>query len=172
MCTELPRGRAAREAQALYGAGSLERASIEKWLRAEARCFNPPSSELASNYQQQHLALTPDDEAVAEGERRVRAVMGVYDGALARTRYLAGDEFSLADLCHLPGAHRLLAVAGGERGKRRLLGSLEHVSRWYHDVSARPAWRRVVAVQSAARDLMPPLVPARRCHEELRTPTN
>lgn len=147
VCTEFPR----ECTKALYGAGALERASIEKWLQAEAQSFDAPSSELAF-----HLAFAPwlagaapaapDDEArVAESERRLLRVLGVYDDALARTRFLAGDEFTIADLSHLPNSHY---IAGSERG-RMLLGAKKHVARWYEDISARAAWRQVVAVQGA-----------------------
>uniref|UniRef100_A0ACD5TIG5 Uncharacterized protein n=1 Tax=Avena sativa TaxID=4498 RepID=A0ACD5TIG5_AVESA len=152
VCTEFPRDRAGGS---LYGEGSLERASVEKWLRTEARCFDAPCTEMAAHYCR-HLALAPttpaDDEGYGGGaaessERRLRRVLDVYDDALARNRYLAGDEFSLADLSHLPNAHRL---AGSNKMGRRLLGSVKNVARWYEAVSARPAWQRVVATQSGA----------------------
>ncbi|CAN6284066.1 unnamed protein product [Urochloa humidicola] len=161
VCTEFPRW-CTRD---LYGAGALERASVEKWLQAEAQSFDAPSAALAF-----HLALAPrlvgvsssspaapdhnvndgdDDEearraaAVAESERRLLRVLDVYDDALGRSAYLAGDDFTLADLTHLPGAH---GVARSARG-RALLDSKGNVAQWYAAISARPAWRQVVLAQ-------------------------
>ncbi|CAL4915383.1 unnamed protein product [Urochloa decumbens] len=145
VCTEFPRW-CTRD---LYGSGALERASIEKWLQAEAQSFDTPSAALAF-----HLALAPprlvgvEEEArraaaaVAESERRLLRVLDVYDDALGRSAYLAGDEFTLADLTHLPAAH---GVARSARG-RALLASKGNVARWYAAISARPAWRQVVVM--------------------------
>ncbi|XP_062206117.1 glutathione S-transferase F11-like [Phragmites australis] len=152
VCTEFPR----QCTRNLFGAGALERASIEKWLQAEAQSFDAPSSALAF-----HLALAPpmggaspaapdaDDEEVslragtAESERQLLRVLDVYDDALGRSAYLAGDEFTLADLSHLPNTHYIACSARG----RALLASRENVARWYEAISARPAWRQVVRVQ-------------------------
>jgi glutathione S-transferase len=146
VCTEFPRW-CTRD---LYGAGALERASIEQWLQAEAQSFDAPSSALASF----HLAFAGvgaapapyvggDEAAAAESERQLLRVLDVYDGALGRSAYLAGDEFTLADLSHLPNAHYLACSARG----RALLASRGNVARWYAAISSRPAWRQVVAVQ-------------------------
>lgn len=43
VCTEFPRW-CTRD---LYGTGALERASIEKWMQAEAQSFDAPSAALA-----------------------------------------------------------------------------------------------------------------------------
>jgi glutathione S-transferase len=131
VCTELPRWCT----KSLYGAGTLERASIEQWLQAEAQSFDAPSSALAF-----HLAFAPRLRAspayaasaaaeeeqedlhhagVAESEALLLRVLDVYDDALARTAYLAGDAFTLADLSHLPNAHYLACTAMG----RALLAS-------------------------------------------------
>ncbi|PUZ40316.1 hypothetical protein GQ55_9G413000 [Panicum hallii var. hallii] len=159
VCTEFPRW-CTRD---LYGAGALERASVEKWLQAEAQSFDAPSAALAF-----HLAFAPrlvgmpssspaaapdgiDDEeearraaTVAENERLLLRVLDVYDDALGRSAYLAGGEFTLADLSHLPNAHYVACSARG----RALLASRGNVARWYAAISARPAWRRVVGVQA------------------------
>ncbi|CAN6305990.1 unnamed protein product [Urochloa humidicola] len=168
VCTQFPRW-CTRD---LYGSGALERASIEKWLQAEAQSFDAPSAALAAF----HLAFAPrlvgvpssspaapdhnDEEeaarraaaAVAESERRLLRVLDVYDDALGRSAYLAGDEFTLADLTHLPGTH---GVARSARG-RALLASKGNVARWYADISARPAWRQVVMAQGRSGALEAP----------------
>ncbi|KAJ1296404.1 hypothetical protein BS78_01G297700 [Paspalum vaginatum] len=135
VCTEFPRW-CTRD---LYGAGALERASIEQWLKAEARSFDAPSAALAF-----HLAFTPAAADAAESERQLLRVLDVYDDALGRSAYLAGDEFTLADLSHLPNAHYVACSARG----RALLASRANVARWFAAISSRPAWRQVVAVQA------------------------
>lgn len=130
----------------LYGTGGLERASIEQWLQSEARNFDPPSSALVF-----HLAfavpmgLEPDEAVVNQNVRKLARVLDVYDQRLEDSKYLAGDEFTLADLSHLPNSHYL--VDRSERG-RELFYSRKNVARWWEDVSSRQSWRQVVHMQS------------------------
>lgn len=140
VCTEFPRW-CTRD---LYGAGALERARIEQWLQAEAHSFDAPSSALVL-----HLALSP--ATAAESERQLLRVLDVYDGALGRSAYLAGDGFTLADLSHLPNAHCLACSARG----RALLASRPNVARWYAAISSRPSWRQVVAAQARTAHYYP-----------------
>ncbi|TVU31827.1 hypothetical protein EJB05_23528, partial [Eragrostis curvula] len=147
VCTEFPRWCT----RGLYGSGALERASIEQWMQTEEQSFDAPSSALAF-----HLAFPPrlgeeedDDDlhagvVVAESESALLRVLDVYDDALAQSAYLAGDEFTLADLSHLPNAHYMACT---DRG-RALLASRENVAGWYDSISARPAWRQVVTAQA------------------------
>jgi glutathione S-transferase len=113
----------------------------------EARSFDVPSAATTSRYY--HLALAPIASAgeehgggvgvgETESEQQLRRVLSVYDDALARTRYLAGDEFTLADMSHLLNAHRL---AGSEMG-RTPLGSVKNVARWYETTRPSPHGRR------------------------------
>nr|ANH58193.1 glutathione S-transferase [Dracaena cambodiana] len=130
----------------LYGTGGLERASIEQWLQSEARNFDPPSSALVF-----HLAfavpmgLEPDEAVVNQNVRKLARVLDVYDQRLEDSKYLAGDEFTLADLSHLPNSHYL--VDRSERG-RELFYSRKNVARWWKEISSRPSWQQVVHMQS------------------------
>jgi glutathione S-transferase len=130
----------------LYGTGSLERASIEQWLQAEAQSFDAPSSELVF-----HLAFAPhlkdvrpDEARVAENEKKLHNMLGVYDDILSENEYLAGDEFTLADLSHLPNSHYI--VNSSDRG-RKLFTARKHVARWYDKISTRDSWRQVIKMQ-------------------------
>lgn len=87
----------------------------------------------------------------AESERQLLRVLDVYDGALGRSAYLAGDGFTLADLSHLPNAHCLACSARG----RALLASRPNVARWYAAISSRPSWRQVVAAQARTAHYYP-----------------
>ncbi|KAK3157043.1 hypothetical protein QOZ80_2AG0115440 [Eleusine coracana subsp. coracana] len=155
VCTEFPR----LCTRSLYGAGALERASIEKWLQAEKQSFDAPSSALAF-----HLAFarrtraSPYAAAVDDDKEKnfplLLRVLDVYDDVLAGTAYLAGDEFTLADLSHLPNAHYVACTTRG----RALLSSRDNVARWYDAISARPAWRQVVSAQAQQSSHCPAVV--------------
>jgi glutathione S-transferase len=140
LCTQFPN----QGNKSLYGTGSLERASIEQWLQAEAQNFNPPSSALVF-----HLAFAPflnipqDHAAIAENERKLQQVLNVYNEILSKNEYLAGDEFTLADLSHLPDSQY---IVNSERG-RKLFTSRKNVARWFDTISRRKAWEQVVKMQ-------------------------
>ncbi|KQK23782.1 glutathione S-transferase F8, chloroplastic [Brachypodium distachyon] len=146
VCTEFPED----GNRGIYGTGSLERASIEQWLQAEAQGFDAPSSELvfhlafAPQLADHGMAFIPDEARVQENERKLQRILAVYDEILAKSRFLAGDEFTLADLSHLPSSHY---IAGSERG-RKLFTARRNVARWYGEISGRESWKQVVKMQS------------------------
>jgi len=58
-----------------------------------------------------------------------------YEVLLNKQKYLAGDVVTLADLFHLPWGH----VAHVEYSVK-VFDSYPAVSRWWKDISSRPAW--------------------------------
>lgn len=128
----------------LYGTNPLAKASIDQWLEAEGQSFSPPSSALVFQ-----LAFAPrmkikqDQVAIKQNEERLSKVLDVYEKRLGETQFLAGDEFSLADLSHLPNAQYL--VSATDRGE--LFTSRENVGRWWGEISTRDSWKKVVGMQ-------------------------
>ncbi|KAG8073352.1 hypothetical protein GUJ93_ZPchr0006g44469 [Zizania palustris] len=141
LCTQFPEDGNRR----IYGTGSLERASIEQWLQAEAQRFDAPSSELVFQLAfAPQLNMAPDQARIAENEKKLQQMLTVYDEILAKNEFLAGDEFTLADLSHLPNSHYIVS---SPRGKK-LFTSKKHVARWYEAISGRPSWKQVVKMQN------------------------
>lgn len=128
----------------LFGTNPLAKASIDQWLEAEGQSFNPPSSALVFQ-----LALAPrmnikqDEVVIKQNEEKLAKVLDVYEKRLGESRFLAGDEFSLADLSHLPNAHYL--VNATDRGE--ILTSRDNVGRWWGEISNRDSWKKVVDMQ-------------------------
>ncbi|RCV19454.1 hypothetical protein SETIT_3G386000v2 [Setaria italica] len=124
----------------LLGNDALGRASVEQWLRNEEHAFNPPSRALFC-----HLAFPLDEEGDDDNDidmqrRRLEEVLEVYEQRLGDRKYLAGDEFTLADLAHLPNCHHI-----AESGRfRYLLESRRNVWRWWSTISSRDSWQQVV----------------------------
>ncbi|OAA60530.1 Glutathione S-transferase protein [Niveomyces insectorum RCEF 264] len=82
----------------------------------------------------------PDEARVAQAEADLETVLAVYDEILARQKYLAGDEVTLADLFHLPNAAALKA------GKwRETIEKYPHVDKWLAGLQARSAWPKAAA---------------------------
>ncbi|KAK4853935.1 hypothetical protein QYF36_016651 [Acer negundo] len=130
----------------LYGTNPLAKASIDQWLEAEGQTFNPPSSVLVFQ-----LAFAPlmklkqDETLIRQNEAKLSKVLDVYEKRLGESRFLAGDEFSLADLSHLPNAHYL--VTATDRGE--IFTSRKNVGRWWDEISSRDSWKKVADMQKS-----------------------
>ncbi|XP_072963595.1 glutathione S-transferase F8, chloroplastic-like [Typha angustifolia] len=126
--------------------GFVARAAVEQWVEAEAQSFNPPSSVLVFQLAfAVWMGLKQDAAAIEQNEGKLAKVLDVYERRLGESRFLAGDEFSLADLSHLPNAHIIV----NETDKGHLLTERKNVGRWWEEISSRPSWKKVVELQSA-----------------------
>lgn len=130
----------------LYGTNLLEKASIDQWIEAEGQSFNPPSSVLVFQLAfAPRMKLKQDENLIRQNEEKLKKVLDVYEKRLGDSQYLAGDEFTLADLSHLPNIQYL--VNGTDRAE--LFTSRENVGRWWGDISNRESWKKVVEMQTS-----------------------
>ncbi|KAJ7800582.1 glutathione S-transferase [Mycena olivaceomarginata] len=78
-----------------------------------------------------------EDQAVIDAKiLALDAKLNAYNAILGKTKYLAGDEITLADLFHLPHAPII-----GEHAKTDIMVRKPNVARWYKDLTSRPSWR-------------------------------
>ncbi|OMO50207.1 hypothetical protein CCACVL1_30573 [Corchorus capsularis] len=128
----------------LYGTNPLVKASIDQWLEAEGQTFNPPSSILMLQLVfAPRMKIKQDQTLINQNEEKLAKVLEVYEKRLGESRFLAGDEFSLADLSHLPNAHYLVNATD----KGELFTSKKNVGRWWGEISSRDSWKKVVEMQ-------------------------
>uniref|UniRef100_A0A7N0ZRE3 glutathione transferase n=1 Tax=Kalanchoe fedtschenkoi TaxID=63787 RepID=A0A7N0ZRE3_KALFE len=124
----------------LLGKTIEERGLVEQWLEVEAHNFHPHINNLVL-----HLLFSPllgfprDDKVVEESEKGLSKVLDVYEERLAKSNYLAGDFFSLADLSHIPFSSYLFNI-----GKEHLIRDRKHVSEWWDRISSRPSWKKAL----------------------------
>ncbi|KAL6212739.1 hypothetical protein ACLB2K_017957 [Fragaria x ananassa] len=131
----------------LYGDNPLAKASIDQWLEAEGQSFSPPSSVLVFQLAfAPRMKLKQDQVAIRQNEEKLKKVLDVYEERLSESRFLAGDEFTLADLSHLPNTHYL--VDATDRGE--LFTERDNVGRWWSEISSRESWKKVVEMQKPA----------------------
>lgn len=126
--------------------GLVHRATIDQWLEVESQSFNPPRTILVAQlvfYPQ--MKLKQDGAAIRDSERKLNKVLDVYERRLSESRFLAGDEFSLADLSHLPNAHYLI----GSTDRAQLFTSKKNVGRWWDEISGRDSWKRVLEMHKS-----------------------
>ncbi|KAK9108016.1 hypothetical protein Syun_024027 [Stephania yunnanensis] len=128
----------------LLGKTLEEKGLVEQWLEVEAQNYNAPAYDLVVNLLvYPKLGIPVNADLVKESEEKLGKVLDVYEERLSKSKYLAGDFFSLADLSHLPFNHNLVNAIG----KAYLIEDRKHVKAWWDDISSRPAWKKVLELK-------------------------
>lgn len=125
----------------LLGNTLEEKALVDQWLEIEAHNFN----DLVFNIVFQVVILPRigqqgDSELVRTYEEKLEKVLDVYEQRLSKSKYLAGDSFTLADLSHLPATRYLV----NEAGLGHLVKDRKKLNAWWEDISSRPAWKKLI----------------------------
>lgn len=132
----------------LYGSSSsiAARALIEQWLEVESQNYTPAAQPLFYQLVIHPMrGLPTDDAAVEEALVKFEKVLDIYEQRLGKAPYLAGESFSLADVTHMPLTHYLMnqpKAAGAFQSRKNVMA-------WWDRVSARPAWKKVVAMSTS-----------------------
>jgi glutathione S-transferase len=119
----------------LFGSGALQGAVVEMWSRrAELHLLFP----VGIVFQHLHPAMRQmvDPQIAQWGEvnkPRVGEFLRFLDGELMNRPFVAGDEFTVADIT------ALVAVGFMRVARLEIPDGLSHVRRWHEAVSARPS---------------------------------
>lgn len=117
-------------------------AIIGVWIEVEGQHYEQPASILVWELGIKPMYGIPVDAAVVEeNEAKLGSVLDVYEKRLSESKYLGGGCFTLVDLHHLPSLHYLM-----NSQSKKLFESRPHVSAWVADITARPAWSKVLAM--------------------------
>jgi len=120
---------------ALFGKGAKQRAIIEMWNRrmelnllacvaAAFRHLHPAAAQLE----------VPQVPAWGEANKpRAQEVMQIMDQELGKRRFIAGDEYSVADIT------ALVAVDFARAARVERPAGLDNLARWHQEVSSRPS---------------------------------
>ncbi|WP_163266937.1 glutathione S-transferase [Chelativorans alearense] len=120
---------------ALFGKGALGRALVEMWQRrVELGLF----MSVAAAFRHLHPAMkeweVPQVPEWGEANKpKAVAFMRFLDGELANRPFIAGDDFSIADITGL------VAIQFMKPARIEMPADLHHLKRWYDDVAARPS---------------------------------
>ena len=122
-------------APALFGTGALGRAVVEMWQR---RIEQNLLGSVAFAFRHLHPSMgafeVPQVPAWGEANKpRALEALAILDAQLARTRYVAGDAYSIADIT------ALVALDFMKPARIARPEALTHLGRWYGEVSARPS---------------------------------
>ena len=124
----------------LTPADAQGRARMEQWTSVEDSYFSKPALKVIGERVFKPMLGIPTDETNVEaGKVELARTLDVLDERLAHAPYLAGADFSLADLGYLPYVDYLFVAKEGE-----LITSRPHVAAWWTRISARPSWQKVL----------------------------
>jgi glutathione S-transferase len=120
---------------ALFGKGAKQRAVIEMWNR---RVELGLMASVAAAFRHLHPAMAqlevPQVAAWGEANKpRAREVLEILDEELGTRRFVAGDDYSVADVT------TLVAVDFCKPARVERPESLKNLARWHAEVSARPS---------------------------------
>lgn len=124
-------------------AGALGKVGEFKRHVAEARLRDTP--DLRDVYQARIKAMdktaakNSDPAAAAENRRALRALLQTAEERLAGSKYLAGDEYSVADVMFTPVLHRIHTV----KKEDTYLTPYPRVSAYYSLLQQRPSFEKV-----------------------------
>jgi GST-like protein len=125
----------AEKAGKLLPASGEGRARVFEQLFFHASGLGPAFGQ-AGFFQRQ--ASEPQPLAIQRFSTEARRTLGVLDGVLANSRFVAGDRFTIADIAHF-----------GWLWRREFAGvtfdETPHVARWYEALESRPAVQRAIA---------------------------
>jgi glutathione S-transferase len=122
---------AAKTGSALYPTDLAARTQVERWMDWLLASLNDSYVTI--------FKATKGGDAVPEGAAKTMVdCLKIMDGHLAKNTYLAGDAFTIADICLAPIVHRCINFPVA-------LPELPALKGWHKRLSERPAFGKVVA---------------------------
>jgi len=113
---------------------------VENWISVETFQFNKLAGLVAlEGLVKPKLRGLPLDAAALEtAKKNLDGLLAIYEKHLTHHEYLAGSEYTLADLFHIPIGGGVFNVVYPES-----LVAHPHVKKWWEKISGRPASEKV-----------------------------
>lgn len=110
------------------------RAKVEQWISIETSEYTGH----AMKYVYHHIFNTPQEQAVLDAARKaLETTTAVMNKALGSSPFIAGEEFTLADICFMPYFDYTAGTPLSD-----LYGKHENLTAWWKRVSERPSWKK------------------------------
>jgi glutathione S-transferase len=120
---------------------------IDVWLEAEANQYNPAISPISFQCLIVPMLGGVTDQTIVDAAlEKLKKVLEVYEARLSRSKYLAGDFISLADLSHFPLTFNLTLTPYAS-----VLESYPHVKAWWECLMMRPAIKKVINKKQSSK---------------------
>jgi glutathione S-transferase len=124
----------------LYPRDIKKRALIEQWISIESSNFKPAENLVAELVFKPMKGLPTNPQAVEENTKALHKTLEVMDKELSQRAYVAGDQFTLADIFFIPYTVYLLNT---EQFKN-LFDQYPNLTRWWNSIKARPSYKKVI----------------------------
>lgn len=136
----------ARKTGRFYGDTERRRVAVEQWLMWQMGGLGPMAGQAHHFLKYAPLLDPPQDIPYAKNRyrREVARLYGVLDRQLARNEYVAGPDFTIADMAIWPWASLW-------EGQEQTLEDKPHMARWLVTVGNRPGVRRGRALAAELR---------------------
>jgi glutathione S-transferase len=120
---------------ALFGKGALERAVVEMWnRRMELNLFFHVTQAFRHIHPAMaHLEVPQVKEWGEANKAKALDVLAIVDEQLGSNRYIAGSNYSVADIT------ALVAIDFMRPARLQRPENLKNLARWYEEVSSRPS---------------------------------
>ncbi len=136
----------ARKTGRFYGDTERRRVAVEEWLMWQMGGLGPMAGQAHHFLKYAPLMDPPQDIPYAKDRyrREVARLYGVLDRQLAQNEYVAGPEFTIADMAIWPWASLW-------EGQEQTLEDKPHMARWLDTVGNRPGVQRGRALAAELR---------------------
>jgi len=122
--------------------GVEETAMVDMWTEVEANQYYPAIAPVVFECIIKPFIIpggvATNQAVVDESLGRLRGVLGIYEARLEKSKYLAGESISFADLNHIPFTFYFMTTQYAS-----VFDEYPKVKAWWESLMARPAVQRV-----------------------------
>jgi glutathione S-transferase len=111
------------------------RALMEEFISIETSNFTPHAMKFIYHYM---FHREQDPKALEAAGKGLETAFAVLDAQLAKHKFLAGDEMSIADICYMPYIEYTMGSP-----VKDMMAKYPHVQAWWNRISERPTWQKV-----------------------------
>jgi glutathione S-transferase len=114
---------------------------VDIWLEVEAQNFYPPANAIVYEKMfKKWYGKKADIEIVNKNLEELDKVLNVYDQRLSRVSFIAGEEFTIADISHIPYINYLLKC-----GYKQVFKKYTNVYRWIKKIIKRESVQYILS---------------------------
>ena len=115
---------------------------VNQWLEVESQTFNPIISKIVyEKVFKVMLDKETDTEIIKEQLELFKNVLTIYNEHLSLQKYIAGTEFSIADISHIP---YLVYFVNSSKEYKNMLKEYPFVYKWFKRITSREAVKKIV----------------------------